>query len=62
MKNLKEILLHSVPVALLALGAIFGLDTEEQNSIAQALTAIIGGIFGVLAIWRHHKMAKQKDA
>lgn len=59
MKNWKDILLHSVPVAILALGSIFGLTAEEQNGLTQAITAVIGAIFAIMAIVVHHKTVKK---
>ena len=58
---MKEILLHEIPVIALALGAIFGLNAEEQNTIAQVLTDIVVGIFAVIPIVKH-RILKKKTA
>ena len=52
---MKSILLHTVPVIVLSLAAIFGLTAAEQDIAVQALTAIIGGVFAVVPIFIHHK-------
>ena len=58
---MKEILLHEIPVIALALGAIFGLNAEEQNTIAQVLTDIVVGIFAVIPIVKHRILRKQSS-
>lgn len=57
---MKNILLHTVPVVVLALAAIFGLTAEEQNIITQGLTAIIGAVFAIVPIVLHHKKSKDE--
>lgn len=56
---MKNILLHTVPVLALALGAIFGLTAEEQTTFTQAVTSIISSVFAILAIWMHYKKTKK---
>lgn len=47
---MKNILLHTVPVLCLAVGAIFGIDAKETSVIQQALTTLIGVAFTVSPI------------
>lgn len=60
MKNTKNILLHAIPVVVLALGAVFGLTSEEQNALTQGLTTIIVSVFAVVPIVLHMKLHKSK--
>ena len=59
---MKNILLHTVPVVVLALAAIFGLSAEEQNTLTQALTAIIGAVFAIVPIVVHHQEKKKNES
>lgn len=66
MKDLKDILLHTTPVVVLALAAIFGLGMNEKSMLTQLLTAIVGGVFAVIPIIKHchdkKTAAKSKSA
>ena len=55
---MKNILLHTVPVVVLASAAIFGLTADEQNTITQGLTAVIAAAFAIVPIVVHHKKVK----
>ncbi|WP_077616891.1 SoxR reducing system RseC family protein [Caenibacillus caldisaponilyticus] len=58
---MKNLLLHTVPVIVLALAAIFGLSAEEQNELTQALTALIGAVFAIVPIVVHHRERKKNE-
>jgi len=59
MKTIKDVLLHEVPVIVIALAAMVGLDTSEQNIVTQVLTDVITGVFALIPIFRHRIKTKK---